>query len=211
LVRPADPLSNCARFPVELRQLVWEDSMKIARTASFVLAAAAMLLTGGAAQAALKTQWINYMQGSAPLSGYLVYDDAVQGRQPGVLMIHDRSGFSEGTLTDAAMIAKLGYVVFAEDMFGKGVVPDNKQPPFADPDRPKSNLTQDAVTSDPFATIIPSDDQPTLVPGSVSPPRYFIEPQLSDTTAHYRIGAGVPDHPNIPSVIQHQGAPFRRR
>jgi hypothetical protein len=90
--------------------------MKIARIASFVLAVSAMLLLAGAAQAALKTQWIDYMQGSAPLSGYLVYDDVEQGRQPGVLMIHDRSGFSEGTLTDAAMIAKLGYVVFAEDM-----------------------------------------------------------------------------------------------
>lgn len=97
--------------------------MKIARMTVFVLVAAAVLLSGGVAQAALKTQWIDYKQGSAPLSGYLVYDDAVPGKQPGVLMIHDRSGFSEGTLTDAAMIAKLGYVVFAEDMFGKGVVP----------------------------------------------------------------------------------------
>src|SRR5260370_2310866 len=32
-------------------------------------------------------------------------------------------GFSENTLADAQMIAKLGYVVFAEDIFGKGVVP----------------------------------------------------------------------------------------
>src|SRR5437879_10423742 len=38
-------------------------------------------------------------------------------------MIHDRSGFSANTLKDAQMIAKLGYVVFAEDIFGKGVVP----------------------------------------------------------------------------------------
>jgi len=38
-------------------------------------------------------------------------------------MIHDRSGFSENTLADAQMIAKLGYVVFAEDIFGKGVCP----------------------------------------------------------------------------------------
>ena len=97
--------------------------MKIARVTTFVLAVAAILLSAGAAQANLKTQWVDYKQGSAPLSGYLVYDDAVQGKQPGVLMIHDRSGFSEGTLADAAMIAKLGYVVFAEDMFGKGVVP----------------------------------------------------------------------------------------
>lgn len=97
--------------------------MKIARIVSFVLAAAAMFVQVGAAQAAVKTQWIDYKQGNTPLSGYLVYDDAVQGRRPGVLMIHDRSGFSEGTLADARMIAGLGYVVFAEDIFGKGIVP----------------------------------------------------------------------------------------
>jgi dienelactone hydrolase len=97
--------------------------MKIARFASFVLAAAALFLHAGTAQAAVKTQWIDYKQGDTALSGYLVYDDSVQGRRPGVLMIHDRSGFSEGTLADARMIAGLGYVVFAEDIFGKGIVP----------------------------------------------------------------------------------------
>jgi dienelactone hydrolase len=96
--------------------------MKIARLTSFALAAA-IVLQAGAAQAAMKTQWIDYKQGNTVLSGYLVYDDPVQGRRPGVLMIHDRSGFSEGTIADAEMIAKLGYVVFAEDIFGKGVVP----------------------------------------------------------------------------------------
>jgi dienelactone hydrolase len=97
--------------------------MKIVRFASFALAVAALFLHAGASQAAVKTQWIDYKQGDTALSGYLVYDDSVQGRRPGVLMIHDRSGFSEGTLTDARMIAGLGYVVFAEDIFGKGIVP----------------------------------------------------------------------------------------
>src|SRR5215469_8287653 len=98
--------------------------MKTARLLSFVLAAAvALTLHAASAQAALKTQWLDYKQGDAALSGYLVYDDAVQGKRPGVLMIHDRSGFSEGTLADARMIAGLGYVVFAEDIFGKGFVP----------------------------------------------------------------------------------------
>jgi dienelactone hydrolase len=100
-----------------------EESMKTTRIVPFVLAAAAIVLQAGVAQAAVKTQWIDYKQGSTPLSGYLAYDDAVQGRRPGVLMIHDRSGFSEGTLGDARMIAGLGYVVFAEDIFGKGFVP----------------------------------------------------------------------------------------
>jgi dienelactone hydrolase len=97
--------------------------MRNARVGSLVVAAIAMVLLAGGAQAAIKTQWIDYKQANTPLSGYLVYDDAVQGRRPGVLMIHDRSGFSAGTLADGEMIAKLGYVVFAEDMFGKGVVP----------------------------------------------------------------------------------------
>ncbi|MBZ5643094.1 MAG: dienelactone hydrolase family protein [Acidobacteriia bacterium] len=97
--------------------------MKIARLVNCALAAAVIILLASAAQAAMKTQWIDYKQGATPLSGYLVYNDAVHGRQPGVLMIHDRSGFSTGTLADAEMIAKLGYVVFAEDIFGKGVVP----------------------------------------------------------------------------------------
>jgi dienelactone hydrolase len=97
--------------------------MKIARLLCFVLATGAVLLPARAAQAALKTKWIDYKEGSTALSGYLVYDDTAQGRRPGVLMIHDRSGFSAGTLADAEMIASLGYVVFAEDIFGKGIVP----------------------------------------------------------------------------------------
>jgi dienelactone hydrolase len=101
---------------------LWEKPMKIARLTFLVLAAAAVL-QAGAARAAMKTEWIDYKQGNTALSGYLVYDDAAPGRRPGVLMIPDRSGFSEGTIADAEMIAKLGYVVFAEDIFGKGVVP----------------------------------------------------------------------------------------
>jgi dienelactone hydrolase len=97
--------------------------MKIGRLITFAAAVCAISLVCAAAHAAQKTRWIDYKQGDTALSGYLVYDDAVQGRQPAVLMIHDRSGFSEGTLADARMIASLGYVVFAEDMFGKGIVP----------------------------------------------------------------------------------------
>jgi dienelactone hydrolase len=98
--------------------------MKTSHLASAIVAAiTASALYVGAAQAAMKTQWIDYKQGSTALSGYLVYDDAVSARRPGVLMAHDRSGFSENTLKDAEMIASLGYVVFAADIFGKGVVP----------------------------------------------------------------------------------------
>ena len=57
--------------------------MNIARRTAFVLAAAAaVVLQAGAAQAAIKTQWIDYKQGNTSLSGYLVYDDAAQRPAP---------------------------------------------------------------------------------------------------------------------------------
>jgi dienelactone hydrolase len=86
--------------------------------AAFLLA-----LTAASAHAAIKTQYVDYMHGSTALKGYLAYDDAVPGRRPGVLLVHYRGGLQGSTLQDAQMIAKLGYVVFAEDIFGKDVVP----------------------------------------------------------------------------------------
>ena len=53
----------------------------------------------------------------------MVYDDAQSGKRPGVLLAHDRAGMAENAFRDADLIAKMGYVVFVEDMFGKGFVP----------------------------------------------------------------------------------------
>lgn len=98
--------------------------MKTLRLISLmVLAAFAMLLQSSFAQAAIKTQYVDYKDGSTQLSGYLAYDDSKTGKRPGVLLVHYRGGLQGETLKDAEMIAALGYVVFAEDIFGKGVVP----------------------------------------------------------------------------------------
>jgi dienelactone hydrolase len=93
------------------------------RFISGFVAVLAFMLQASFAHAAIKTQYVDYMDGNTPLSGYLAYDDALSGKRPGVLLVHYRGGLQADTLTDAQMIAKLGYVVFAEDVFGKGVVP----------------------------------------------------------------------------------------
>src|SRR5579864_3040936 len=72
----------------------------------------------GATQAAVRTEWIDYKHGNTPLRGYLAYDDSIAGKRPGILLVHYRGGLQGETLRDAEMIAKLGYVVFAEDIFG---------------------------------------------------------------------------------------------
>jgi dienelactone hydrolase len=83
----------------------------------------AVALQSGAARAEIKKQFIDYKQGDTQLSGLLVYDDAQSGKRPGVLLAHDRAGMAANAFRDSEMIAKMGYVVFVEDMFGKGFVP----------------------------------------------------------------------------------------
>ena len=83
----------------------------------------ALALCAGSANAAIRTEYIEYMHGSTPLKGYLAYDDAVSGRRPGVLLLHYRGGLQGSTLESAQMVARMGYVVFAADIFGKDIVP----------------------------------------------------------------------------------------
>jgi dienelactone hydrolase len=82
-------------------------------------AAIVSLLAIAPASAAIKTQWIDYKQGDQALQGYLAYDDSRTGKRPGVLLIHRRDGMSVMTQKDAQRVAKLGYVVFAPDIYGK--------------------------------------------------------------------------------------------
>src|SRR5258705_266012 len=96
--------------------------MKSLRAISVIMGAA-FALAVSSAQAAIKTQYVEYMHGSTPLKGYLAYDDSKTGKRPGVLLVHYRGGLQGETLKDAEMIAGMGYVVFAEDIFGKDVVP----------------------------------------------------------------------------------------
>lgn len=83
----------------------------------------AVALQSGAAHAEIKKQFVDYKQGDTQLSGLLVYDDALSGKRPGVLLAHDRAGMAENAFRDSELIAKMGYVVFVADMFGKGFVP----------------------------------------------------------------------------------------
>jgi len=77
--------------------------------------------------AALHTEAIEYKQGDTTLEGYLAYDDGVKGPRPGVLVVHDWMGCDSYAKMRADMLAKLGYVAFAADIYGKGVRPKNPQ------------------------------------------------------------------------------------
>lgn len=69
----------------------------------------------------LHTESVEYKHGDVVLQGYLAYDASVQGKRPGVILVHEWKGLGEYVKERACQIARLGYVAFAIDMYGKGV------------------------------------------------------------------------------------------
>jgi dienelactone hydrolase len=68
------------------------------------------------------TQSIEYQADGARRIGYLAVDRARPYRRPGVLIAHEASGVSEIVKQRACRLAELGYVAFALDYVGDGVV-----------------------------------------------------------------------------------------
>jgi dienelactone hydrolase len=67
----------------------------------------------------MRTDNVEYYVDGTKLTGYLA-DDASRGRgRPGVLVVHQGRGLAEHTKERARMLAELGYVAFALDMFGE--------------------------------------------------------------------------------------------
>lgn len=74
------------------------------------------------AQAAIHTETVEYKDGDVTLQGYLAYDDALTGKRPGILVVHEWWGLNEYAKSRARQLAALGYVAFAVDMYGDGFV-----------------------------------------------------------------------------------------
>ena len=72
------------------------------------------------AQAAIKGEEVTYRAGNTVLKGYLAYDDAIKGKRPGVLVVHEWWGQNEYARKRARMLAEMGYTALALDMYGDG-------------------------------------------------------------------------------------------
>src|SRR6266566_1306762 len=90
-------------------------------------------------QAEIKSKLVEYKEGNTLLEGYSVYDDAVQGKRPGVLVVHQWKGLGDYEKKRAEMLARLGYNVFAVDVYGKGIRPNNPKDAAAEAAKYKGN------------------------------------------------------------------------
>src|SRR5689334_21018929 len=80
-------------------------------------------LAANSAEAKLITKTIEYKEGTQALQGYLAYDDKFKGKRPGVLVVHEWKGLNDYAKRRSNMVAELGYVAFAPDIYGKGIRP----------------------------------------------------------------------------------------
>lgn len=84
-----------------------------------------VFLVAGGALAAVKTKTIEYTDGGVTLKGMLAWDDAVSGKRPGVLLIHEWWGLNDYAMSRTKQLAAEGYVAFALDMYGGGKVTEH--------------------------------------------------------------------------------------
>lgn len=75
------------------------------------------------ARAEVVSEVVEYKQGDMVLEGYLAYDNAITGKRAGVLVVHEWKGVGPYVKRRAEQLAKLGYIAFAADIYGKGVRP----------------------------------------------------------------------------------------
>ncbi len=88
-----------------------------------------------ATHAEIITEAVKYTEAGEEYTSYVSYDDSIKGKRPGVLVVHEWWGLEDYTKRRMTMLAKLGYVAFAVDMYGTGKSTEN-------PDQAKQWMTE---------------------------------------------------------------------
>ncbi len=80
----------------------------------------ALLCLSVPAFAAVQGKEVSYTANGTTMKGWLAWDDAARGKRPAVLVVHEWWGHNAYARKRADMLAKLGYVALAVDMYGDG-------------------------------------------------------------------------------------------
>lgn len=107
------------------------------------------VLSVGAQQAStpIKSEEVSYTDGNVTLKGYVAYNEKQQGKRPAIVIVPEWWGNNEYSRMRARMLAELGYIAIAADMYGDGKVADNPTdagayatPFYKDPQLGKSRI-----------------------------------------------------------------------
>jgi dienelactone hydrolase len=110
----------------------------------FVLMMAVCVGLMSVARAEVQTEVIEYSDGETVLEGFLAFDpekvSAAEGMElPGILVVHQWNGLTMYEKNRCRQLAKMGYVAFALDIYGKGIRPKNQSAAAAQSGKYKSD------------------------------------------------------------------------
>jgi dienelactone hydrolase len=92
---------------------------------TIVLGALCATVMAATANAEIKEKPVTYSDGTTTMKGFVVYDDAVKTKQPGIVMIHEWWGITPHIHNEAKKFAAQGYTAFIADMYGDAKTADN--------------------------------------------------------------------------------------
>ena len=70
---------------------------------------------------------LNYSTDTVQMQGYIAYQEGAGKKMPGVLVVHEWWGHNDYSRKRADMLAELGYVALAVDMYGNGKTAQHPQ------------------------------------------------------------------------------------
>ena len=92
---------------------------------TFKMLGALLMLAAAPALAAIKEQPVTYKAGDTTMKGFVVWDDAKQGKRPGIVVVHEWWGITKHMHNEARRFAREGYAVLIADMYGDAKTADN--------------------------------------------------------------------------------------
>jgi dienelactone hydrolase len=95
----------------------------------------------------IREESVTYTDNGVTLKGMVAYDSNIKGKRPGIIVIPEWWGLNDYAKMRAHMLAELGYIALAADVFGNGrIATDPKEaqaftaPFYTDPDLAKSRV-----------------------------------------------------------------------
>lgn len=99
------------------------------------------------AGSSIKVEQVTYTDGATTLKGYVAYDAKQKGKRPAIVVVPEWWGCTDYAKSRAVMLAELGYIAIAADMYGDGKIADNPgdaqtyaTPFYKDPQLGKSRI-----------------------------------------------------------------------
>jgi dienelactone hydrolase len=83
------------------------------------------MAAGPSISSSVKEEPVSYKAGNETMNSYVAYDESKQGPRPIVLVVPEWWGLTDYPRMRAKMLAELGYLAMAVDMYGDGKVASN--------------------------------------------------------------------------------------